>query len=1312
MLFYAGGNLRQRAAGRSEAMGYRWEMTPYQKNIWNLRVAMPGTAVCNNGGFIYSEIMTDYTLWQDTMRAVIRACSTLRIRMDSRGKLGLAEYTGYSLPYYDRRGKNRRGIEAEMGEWMRSPIPDVLSPLHDCRFIRTDKGMYMFGRFSHMIMDGAGFCLFMKRLEEIYLSFRENGETGLQEDDGFWQEIISGSEQERAEKAREKYQKKHAAAAGKQPDLRKFVSPAFSGRKEASFVRMKVPGSLDYQIRAYSKEHRISCEALLFCAAAAEVCACGGKDRTLLGRSVLNRTHRQLEQLGMYTNTQAIPVEQGDRTVPELLKDISAELMAGLRTAGYSFSEWKQNEGLDGNLFDLVISYRNRRFLPRMEHAQIGELFDGYLEVPLRLNWNEDETETEAELLYSVDGWREEEAELFLERLFHILEQMTGTQTASQPDGAEGVLHIRDIDMWCSRDRKIRAQMRGEPWKYTVSVPERFLRSMRERLDETVIRDEEGTLTGRELLRGYASAVSYMERKISENGQDPGNPERPLLVGLAVPRGRHYPVLMMAAMTAGAGFLPVDERAGETWQKELEQYCCIVIKGEDLEEVLSFEEKSPEELESLIQQIRGGSIAYGIPTSGTTGKPKIALNTQEGLACRLEWMTALSGEGGRYLQKTAKTFDVSVWEMLLPLTDGGTEYVVPEEKKADVEYLAGKMKSERITKVHFVPSILQSFLRYIETERIGFPDLKYLFSSGEELTAGTAQKAAKLFPGAQIWNLYGPAECSVDVSAYRYRSSKQAAKSVPIGRASPGTGLYVLDAGGREALPGCTGEICIAGKQTGAGYLPGSATAKEQERFFFLNGESAYRTGDRGRYGADGFLYYLGRMNAEVKLRGMRIDLSGIEKLTDSIPGVLGSAVCSDGKQLVVFYTSEGGVPEEKIRRILAEDMPAGCVPDRVIRLLEFPVGKNGKTDRKALERMLTKAEETPEKPEAKTAPGEKRQTDIRRFMELLAPYLDGRTPSADESVFEAGLTSLGAAELSMDLREAGYDVSYQDLYRGQTPSGILNISAQRDQGAGVIILGRERDPEDIFLCFPYAGGGAECFERFAAGFRDLTAQVWVVDPAWSAGGSGADRQKRIRSLVRRIPAGAGVHVMGYCAGASGAFEFLDALETSGKKADTMWLCAAYPYRSIGWRGREHTVWDILPKSLGKKFLEMIYGGEIPFDKRKYEAFRDEIRGAQKFMKYYRGKHRIRTFLIYGERDPLTAGYRRNYRLYHRYLKNRFTIFSIPEAGHYFMQNYGEKIAVLAGERIRRSGKRNETGDGAAPGTRSKKQRQRRNDRC
>lgn len=116
--------------------------------------------------------------------------------------------------------------------------------------------------------------------------------------------------------------------------------------------------------------------------------------------------------------------------------------------------------------------------------------------------------------------------------------------------------------------------------------------------------------------------------------------------------------------------------------------------------------------------------------------------------------------------------------------------------------------------------------------------------------------------------------------------------------------------------------------------------------------------------------------------------------------------------------------------------------------------------------------------------------------MEILAPYLKGRIPSADESVFAAGLTSLGAAELSMDLRESGYDISYQDLYRGLTPSGILNISAQKDRCTGLTIFGRERNPEEIFLCFSYAGGGAECFERFAAGFQEKPVQVWVIDPA------------------------------------------------------------------------------------------------------------------------------------------------------------------------------------------------------------------------
>lgn len=1264
-------------------MEYRWEMTPYQKNIWNLRTAMPGTAVCNNGGFIYSEFMTDYALWQETMRAVIRSGSTLRIRMDSSGQLGLAEYEGYSLPYFDRRGKSHSLIEKEMEEWMREPIPDVLGPLHDCRFIRADAGIYMFGRFSHMIMDGAGFSLFMKRLERTYLSLQKYGKAEVQEDDGFWQEIMSGSEKERAAKAREKYRKKHSGILGGRQDAVEYGSPVFTGGKTASSVRRKVPESLDRQIRKFSEEHRISCEAVLFGAAAAELCACAGREGVLLGRSVLNRTHRQLDQLGMYTNTQAVPIRIGNESVLEFLKNTAAELMAGLRTAGYSFSDWKRDAGLDGDLFDLVISYRNRRFLPRMEHGQIGELFDGVLEIPLRLNWNEDETETEAELLYSVQGWRAEEAELFLERLFFIMNQMTG-----ETDD----LNIRDIDPVCVADRKIRTQMRGRKWTYTVSVPKRFLTCMRERQDETVLRDEEGELTGRQILSEYASAVSFLERTLAEGREDPRKEEkrseRPLLVGLAVPRDRHYPVLMMAVMTAGAGFLPVDEQAGEAWRKELEQYCCMVVTGENRDEILSTEGKKTEELEFMAEQIRAGSIAYGIPTSGTTGKPKIALNTQEGLACRLEWMTAFYRKGGRYLQKTAKTFDVSIWEMLLPLIDGGTEYVVPEKRKADVEYLARIMRSERITKVHFVPSVLQSFLRYAERTGERFPDLKYLFSSGEELTAGTAEKAAECFPGAEIWNLYGPAECAIDVSAFLYRTMVPEAESVPIGRAVPGTGLFVLDGGGRKMLPGCSGEICITGKQTGAGYLKESASEQEQARFFFLDGEAAYRTGDRGRYGADGLLYYLGRMNAETKLRGMRIDLSGIEKLTDSIPGVLGAAACTDGEHLAVFYTAESSVTEKQIRQTLAEHLPAGCVPDRLIRLPEFPVGKNGKADRKALARIITEMDEEDSagrnERETGAAAGESRK-NIRRFMELLKPYLSGTVPRADESVFAAGLTSLGAAEFSMDLKEAGYDISYQDLYRGLTPSGILNISEERERSTGVIIFGRERSPEDIFLCFPYAGGGAECFERFAAGFRERPVQVWVADPEWSAIREVSDRREHWRNLVRRLPGTARIHVMGYCAGASAALEFLDVLESSGKKADTMWMCAAYPYKSIGWCERELTVWDILPKPAGIKFLEMIYGGEIPFDQRKYEKFRSEIRGAQTFMKNYRGTHRIRTFLIYGERDLLTAGFRKNYRLYHRYLKERFTVYAIPGAGHYFMRDYGGKIAGLAWKKIRKA---------------------------
>lgn len=1233
------------------------ELTPYQKNVWNRYVAMKNTAICNIGGYIYSDSMTDYHIWKKTMQTVLEKSSALRLYITSDGHQYEAEYTGYELPYYDRRGRSREEIQKEMQNWMSCAAPVEHTLLCDFRYVKCDTGVYVFGRLNHLTMDGVSFSVLVKRIEHIYLEIAEDGKGSIESDYEFIQECVENQGKMQLEKAREKYKEVW------KEEVRHWENQCvFKTSDKTGSIQMTVPEELHKKIKRFTEEQKISTEALLFAAAGVLLRAYSGCNGVIIGRNVLNRRYFQMKSLGMYVNTQAIEVKTERENVKTLLEETAHTLINKMRCSAYSFSDWKQDMGLDGALFDLMISYRSRRFLPRIKHGEIGELESGSVEVPLCLKWNEEEEKTEAVLSYSAQNFQNIDAERFLKRIFVILQQITESPKKQ----------ISEVNIFCKEDRESVREQKGEDWEYTKSVVSRFLDSVSSRKEEVIAEDEEGILTGEDILRFCSTTVDYLQKTLAVEKSEPEKG----LIGIAVPRNRYLPALMMSVMLAGYGFLPVNEKENEKIQAEVRKSCDFVITYAVFKELLAKENIAPvqetDRLWKLAQEIEQDDIAYGIYTSGTTGRPKAALNTQEGLACRLEWMSRYFGQGGRYIQKTRKTFDVSIWELLLPLIDGGYLFVAEDGREADVIYLAEVMQKKKITKVHFVPSVMAVFLKYLEENPKKLPDLKYVFCSGEQLTPKITEKVYELLPEVSLYNLYGPAECAIDVTMYRCQKGE---KEIPIGRAVPGVEVCIRNTRGKEVPIGVEGEICISGKQTGAGYL--DAQIQKEDRFIQRDGKRYYRTKDKGKYGYDNQIYFLGRLDSEVKVRGMRINLEYAEQEIAKCPGVLQAAVCKEGNRLIAFCVSESA-SEAEIFRQIRQSLPEHSIPDKVIKVRELPFGSNGKVNRKKLKEFLCESKEPDTSSKILV------EKIKKAFMKQIPEGIQG-----NRSVFEAGLTSLGVVEFVVDLNSMGIPLTYQDVYAAQTLEEMARTARERkkyhlEESENLIILRKDRAPEDIFVCFPYAGGGAECFEKFAEGFENRAVQVWVYCNIFE---KNSGIHEKLRKLAEEIPKESRIHVMGYCGGTAAGFAFLDILEQKKRIASTFWLCAPSLYKNLKFWKKEWTVWDILPDLAGKQVLNKIYGGRLPLDKKNYGIFQKEIRNAQSYMETYKSVHVIPTYLIYAEEDPLTCNYRRNYQVYHRYIKQDFTICEIPKAGHYFMEKSGRKLAQYAWRKVSRGEK-------------------------
>jgi amino acid adenylation domain-containing protein len=351
---------------------------------------------------------------------------------------------------------------------------------------------------------------------------------------------------------------------------------------------------------------------------------------------------------------------------------------------------------------------------------------------------------------------------------------------------------------------------------------------------------------------------------------------------------------------------------------------------------------------------RGAAPAYLIYTSGSTGNPKGVLVPHAGIVNRLLWMQHAYRltPRDRVLQKTPYGFDVSVWEFFWPLITGATLVMADPDGHRDPAYLAKLIQREEISTVHFVPSMLTEFLAVPAAS--GCSSVERLVCSGEALTPELVRRAAEVLPAAAMHNLYGPTEASVDVTYHRCEPVP-GATSVPIGRPVWNTRTYVLDARLHPVPPGVRGDLYLAGTQLALGYLgrPGLTAERFTADPYGPPGSRMYRTGDLARWTTEGVLEFDGRVDHQIKIRGVRIELGEIEAALRALPDVNDAVVVkwepTPGEPALAGYVTGAGHDVQRLRAALAERLPAHLVPSVLVVLDRIPRSANGKTDRKAL---------------------------------------------------------------------------------------------------------------------------------------------------------------------------------------------------------------------------------------------------------------------------------------------------------------------------------------------------------------------------
>jgi amino acid adenylation domain-containing protein len=566
-----------------------------------------------------------------------------------------------------------------------------------------------------------------------------------------------------------------------------------------------------------------------------------------------------------------------------------------------------------------------------------------------------------------------------------------------------------------------------------------------------------GLFEARVALDPDAIAVSHGEEQLSYRELDQrasrlaqvlvdagAGPE--VLVTLACERNIVMLEMMLAVFKAGAAFLPLDIKHPPQRLREIVELSAsslMLVSEACLEParalaphaqvvVAERHHEGPDPAPRLGVRGTPGDLAYVIFTSGSTGKPKGAMVEQRGMLNHMFGKISTMGiqARDRLAQTASPAFDICVWQFLSALLVGGRTVILHDEIAFDPLALPAAVNRHGITLLQTVPSMLRSLLDGCGADTT-LDGLRYLIPTGEALTTRLCRDWFARFPAIALMNVYGPAECSDDVTWHAIDASPAEDSVIPIGRPTPNNRIYILDRALQPVPVGTIGEICVAGTGVGRGYL--NNPAQTEAAFVahpFEPGQRFYRTGDLGRFRADGVIEFHGRLDFQVKIRGFRIELGEIEARLLQCEGVHEAVVLAreDGggdKRLVAYLTGAPPAAAE-LRAALAVHLADYMLPAAFVVLDALPLTPNGKLDRKALP--------APDALDLSSRPFEAPQGEVETALAAIwQNLLKIERVGRHDHFFELGGHSLLATQLVTRLRQS-FDVDIALLKVFQQP--------------------------------------------------------------------------------------------------------------------------------------------------------------------------------------------------------------------------------------------------------------------------------------
>ncbi|MDO5053070.1 MAG: amino acid adenylation domain-containing protein, partial [Pseudoclavibacter sp.] len=575
------------------------------------------------------------------------------------------------------------------------------------------------------------------------------------------------------------------------------------------------------------------------------------------------------------------------------------------------------------------------------------------------------------------------------------------------------------------------------------------------------------------------------------------------------------------------------------------------------------------------------ALAYIVFTSGTTGTPKPVGVSHRGVTKLIATQRARLGSaaGQRVLYYASPTFDAAFWQLCGTLCDGGELVVVPDACRLPGPELVSFIERERIDLVSVPPSVLGAL-----PPQARLPKRVRLVVGAERLPASLARRWAARHP---LVNAYGPSEATVNTCLHRCGPDEE--EPVPIGRIDPGARGYIVDASLRLCPPDFPGELLIGGEGVARGYL--GDPAKTAAAFIadpFVPGERCYRSGDRAVRRADGAIEFLGRLDDQIKLRGLRIEPGEIAAALEELPGVRQAAVLvrpgsGDRPQLVGYLVPEGADRpggEQEVRTALRERLSAHLVPERIVAIERIPRLPSGKLDRRAL----------PEPPAPERRAVREDDPGLAALCAAFATALELPRVHPDDDFFALGGSSLTAASLLHEVKvRTGRAPGFAELLAAPTPRGLAAATQHPDPLGPLLELRPQPAAEALapvwFL--PPLAGMSWCYAPLRRWLDPRRRMVGLQTPNLSGeepaeedfGRLTARWADAIRLERAQAAPAAPVHLVGWSFGGAAALGVAAQLQRRGVPTGLVAMLDSYPVAE--WAERAPSEAESLRSALG-----------------------------------------------------------------------------------------------------------------------------------